>query len=117
MPKKKKKTKVRKKVSKKVKKKTKERKENEKTTPELIIKTKPEWVRNSLASKSRYQENAGHGAIMSGEFLLNAGETLKIIVGQQGASSWANIHVNEWHGGSGGTFVVRSPSTISQVCY
>ena len=56
MPKKKKKTKVRKKTSKKVKKKTKIIKENVKPEPELIIKTRPEWVKSSLATKSKYQD-------------------------------------------------------------
>ena len=55
--KKKKKTKVKKeKTSKKVKKKTKIIKENVKPEPELIIKTRPEWVKSSLATKSKYQD-------------------------------------------------------------
>ena len=59
----KKKTKVRKKIV--VKKKTKVKrkkskknlKQSEKPTPELIIKTKPEWIKSSLANKSKYEKN------------------------------------------------------------
>ena len=76
MPKKKKKTKVRKKVSKKVKKKTKVRKENEKTTPELIIKTRPEWIRNSLASKSKYQEKYSQSIKNNDEFWRKEGKRI-----------------------------------------
>ena len=72
----KKKTKVRKKVSKKVKKKTKVRKENEKTTPELIIKTRPEWVRNSLASKSKYQEKYSQSIKNNDEFWRKEGKRI-----------------------------------------
>ena len=58
--KKKKKTKVRAKTKKKtkVKKNTfnKIKNENGKSIPEVVIKTKPEWIKNSLASKSKYQE-------------------------------------------------------------
>ena len=52
----KKKSKVRKKTSKKVKKRIKAKKENGNTPPEVIIKTKPEWVKTSLANKSKYQQ-------------------------------------------------------------
>ena len=51
----KKKTKV-KKVSKKIKKKAKSKKENGSSPPEIVIKTKPEWVKASLANKSKYQQ-------------------------------------------------------------
>ena len=61
MPIKKKKTKVKKKVAKKTKvkktfKKIQFRKENKSSTPELVIKTKPEWIKSSLVNKSKYQE-------------------------------------------------------------
>ena len=56
-----KKNKVRKKNSKKVKKKTKVRKKNvseinNENSKELIIKTKPQWVKNSLATKTKYRD-------------------------------------------------------------
>ena len=69
--KKKKKTKVKKKVTKKVTKKTRVRKKVAKKTrvrkkivseianensKELIIKTKPQWVKNSLATKAKYKD-------------------------------------------------------------
>ena len=59
--KKKKKTKVKKKVTKKVTKKTEVKKKIitkavKEKSKDLIIKTKPQWVKNSLASKSKYQE-------------------------------------------------------------
>ena len=59
--KKKKKTKVKKRVTKKVTKKTKFKKKIiskvvKENSKELIIKTKPQWVKNSLASKSKYQD-------------------------------------------------------------
>ena len=58
--KKKKKTKVKKKVAKKVTKKTKVKKKiisktGKENSKELVIKIKPQWVKNSLASKSKYQ--------------------------------------------------------------
>ena len=63
MPKKKKKkskvrkkrSKVRKKTSKKIKKRIKAKKENGNTPPEVIFKTKPEWIKSSLANKLQYQ--------------------------------------------------------------
>ena len=60
--KKKKKTKVRKKTSKKVRKKTKVRKKIKikkqitDSSEELIIKTRPEWIKSSLATKNKYQD-------------------------------------------------------------
>ncbi len=44
--------------SKKVKKRIKAKKENGNTPPEVIIKTKPEWVKSSLANKSKYQQKS-----------------------------------------------------------
>ena len=81
MPKKKKKTKVRKKVSKKVKKKTKVRKktskkENGRSMPELVFKTKPEWVRNSLANKSKYQEKYSQSIKNNDEFWRKEGKRI-----------------------------------------
>ena len=60
--KKKKKTKVKKKVTKRVTKKTKVKKKvgskkiaNE-SSKELIIKTRPQWIKSSLATKSKYRD-------------------------------------------------------------
>ena len=53
MPKKKKKkTKAKKKTFKKIK----VNKNNKNSSTELIIKTKPEWIKSSLANKNKYQE-------------------------------------------------------------
>jgi len=49
-------SKVRKRSSKKPKKRIKSKKENGNTPPEVVIKTKPEWVKSSLANKSKYQQ-------------------------------------------------------------
>ena len=57
MPKKRKrKTKVRKKTYKKIKRKTKAKKGNVNSTPEVIIKTKPEWAKQGLTNKAQYQK-------------------------------------------------------------
>jgi hypothetical protein len=45
----------------------------------------------------------GFGASMQGDFVLTAGEVLRILVGQQGLAGGAST------GGGGGSFVVRSP--------
>lgn len=51
----------------------------------------------------------GLGARMYGEFALTAGETIKILVGQQGIGG-NNSQSNHWAGGGGGgTFVTRAP--------
>ena len=60
--KKKKKTKVKKKVSKKVTKKSKAKKKAtskvvKESSKELIIKTKPQWIKSSLATKSNIRIN------------------------------------------------------------
>ena len=52
----KKKTKVKKRTSKRVKKKNKVVKDNGKPEPELIIKTRPEWIKSSLATKNKYED-------------------------------------------------------------
>ncbi|KAI8498637.1 hypothetical protein Bbelb_238390 [Branchiostoma belcheri] len=49
----------------------------------------------------------GRGAVLRGTFNLKQGETLKILVGQEGAENRANRSV----GGGGGTFVTRGDNT------
>lgn len=49
-------------------------------------------------------KNGGYGAKMKGEFQLEKGEILKILVGQKGASNLANVAP-----GGGGTFVIGFP--------
>ena len=53
-PKKRKFLKRKKKLKKKIQKKTKEK--NDSTSSELIFKTKPEWVKSSLANKAQYHK-------------------------------------------------------------
>ncbi|MDA9187101.1 acetate--CoA ligase [Candidatus Pelagibacter sp.] len=79
--KKKKKTKVKKKVAKKVAKKTKVKKKIVKTVTkenlkEFIIKTKPQWVKNSLATKNKYQEKYSKSIKNNDEFWKKEGKRI-----------------------------------------
>ncbi len=79
--KKKKETKVKKKVTKKVIKKTKVKKKVfskvvKENSKELIIKTKPQWVRNSLASKSKYQDKYSKSIKNNDEFWRKEGKRI-----------------------------------------
>jgi acetyl-CoA synthetase len=79
--KKKKKTKVKKKVAKKVTKKTKVKKKIVKTVTkenlkEFIIKTKPHWVKNSLATKNKYQEKYSKSIKNNDEFWRKEGKRI-----------------------------------------
>ena len=79
--KKKKKTKVKKKVAKKVTKKTKVKKKIiskvvKDNSKELIIKTKPQWVKNSLASKSKYQDKYSKSIKNNDEFWRKEGKRI-----------------------------------------
>ena len=76
MPKKKKKTKVRKKTSKKVKKKTTVKKGNKKSISEIVFKTKPEWIKGSLANKSKYQEKYSQSLKNNDEFWKKEGKRI-----------------------------------------
>ena len=75
----KKKTKVRKKASKKVKNKSKIIKENGKPQPELIIKTRPEWVKSSLATKKKYQDKYSQSIKRNDEFWRKEGKRISWI--------------------------------------
>jgi acetyl-CoA synthetase len=79
--KKKKKTKVKKKVAKKVTKKTKVKKKVigkvvKENSKELIIKTKPEWIKNSLATKSKYQDKYTKSIKNNDEFWRKEGKRI-----------------------------------------
>ena len=75
--KKKKKTKVKKKVAKKVTKKTKVKKKVVKeNSKELIIKTKPQWVKRSLATKSKYQDKYSKSIKSNDEFWRKEGKRI-----------------------------------------
>jgi acetyl-CoA synthetase len=71
-----KKSKVRKKTSKKIKKRIKTKKENGSSTPEVIIKTKPEWIRSSLANKSKYQKKYSQSIKNNDEFWKKEGKRI-----------------------------------------
>ena len=79
--KKKKKTKVKKKVAKKVTKKSKVKKKViskviniKESSKELIIKTKPQWIKSSLATKSKYQDKYSKSIKNNDEFWRKEGK-------------------------------------------
>ena len=72
----KKKSKVRKKNSRKVKKRIKAKKENGNTPPEIVIKTKPEWVKSGLANKSKYQQKYSQSIKSNDEFWRKEGKRI-----------------------------------------
>ena len=79
--KKKKKTKVKKKVAKKVTKKSKAKKKAiskviKESSKELIIKTKPQWIKSSLATKSKYQEKYSKSIKNNDEFWRKEGKRI-----------------------------------------
>ena len=79
--KKKKKTKVKKKVAKKVTKKTKAKKKAiskviKESSKELIIKTKPQWIKSSLATKSKYQDKYSKSIKNNDEFWRKEGKRI-----------------------------------------
>ncbi|MDC3334308.1 acetate--CoA ligase [Candidatus Pelagibacter sp.] len=79
--KKKKKTKVKKKVAKKVIKKSKTKKKAiskvvKESSKELIIKTKPQWIKSSLATKSKYQDKYSKSIKNNDEFWRKEGKRI-----------------------------------------
>ena len=65
-----------KKVSKKIKKKAKNKKENGSPPPEVIMKTKPEWVKASLANKSKYQQKYSQSIKSNDDFWRKEGKRI-----------------------------------------
>ena len=74
--KRKKRTKVRRRSSKKIKKRIKAKIENENTPPEVVIKTKPEWIKSSLANKSKYQQKYSQSIKSNDEFWRKEGKRI-----------------------------------------
>jgi len=72
----KKRSKVKKKSLKKVKKRIKEKKESGNTPPEVVIKTKPEWIKSSLANKSKYQQKYSQSIKSNDEFWRKEGKRI-----------------------------------------
>jgi acetyl-CoA synthetase len=76
-----KKTKVKKKVAKRVTKKTKVKKKiiskvAKESSKELIIKTKPQWIKSSLANKSKYQDKYSKSIKNNDEFWRKEGKRI-----------------------------------------
>ncbi len=69
-----KKSKVRKKTSKRVRKKSKKEKKN--LVPEIVIKTKPEWIKSSLANKSKYLQKYSQSIKSNDEFWRKEGKRI-----------------------------------------
>ena len=81
MPIKKKKTKVKKKVTKRVTKKTKVKRKviskvAKESSKELIIKTKPQWIKSSLTNKSKYQDKYSQSIKNNDEFWRKEGKRI-----------------------------------------
>jgi acetyl-CoA synthetase len=79
--KKKKKTKAKKKVIKKVTKKSKAKKKTigkviKESSKELVIKTKPQWIKSSLATKSKYQDKYSKSIKNNDEFWRKEGKRI-----------------------------------------
>ena len=51
-------------------------KQNEKPTPELVIKTKPEWIKSSLANKSKYEQKYSQSIKNNDEFWKKEGKRI-----------------------------------------
>ncbi|MDX2361249.1 MAG: T9SS type A sorting domain-containing protein [Crocinitomicaceae bacterium] len=60
-----------------------------------------------------YGPFGGRGAHMYGEFMLTAGTTIKVLVGQQAGHyfDWPNTGYNNQYGGGGGSFVTDNANT------
>ena len=68
-----------KKVSKKIKRKKKSKKKSKKengSPPEIVIKTKPEWVKASLANKSKYQQKYTQSIKSNDDFWRKEGKRI-----------------------------------------
>ena len=50
--------------------------QNEKPAPELIIKTKPEWIKSSLANKSKYEQKYSQSIKSNDEFWKKEGKRI-----------------------------------------
>ncbi len=70
------KSKIKKKSSKKIKKKIKVQKQEANQVSEVIIKTKPEWIKSSLANKSKYQQKYSQSIKSNDEFWRKEGKRI-----------------------------------------
>ena len=69
-------SKIKKKSSKKIKKKIKIQKQEANQVSEVIIKTKPEWIKSSLANKSKYQQKYSQSIKSNDEFWRKEGKRI-----------------------------------------
>ena len=60
--------------------------------------------------------SGGFGAFMSGDFYLNYGELINVVVGQQGVSPYENSCYSAGGGGGGGSFVYTSETEQLLIC-
>ncbi len=67
---------IKKKSSKKIKRKIKVQKEQPDHVSEIIIKTKPEWIKSSLANKSKYQQKYSQSIKSNDEFWRKEGKRI-----------------------------------------
>ena len=67
------------KVTKKVRNKSKKKKENGTSNPEIIIKTRPEWIKSSLVNKSKYQQKYSQSIKSNDEFWRKEGKRINWI--------------------------------------
>ncbi|ARJ49019.1 acetate--CoA ligase [Candidatus Pelagibacter sp. RS40] len=72
-------SKIKKKSSKKIKKKIKIQKQEANQVSEVIIKTKPEWIKSSLANKSKYQQKYSQSIKSNDEFWRKEGKRISWI--------------------------------------
>jgi len=79
------------------------------TTNGIQLWTVPGTATYSIEAFGAQGGLGGQGARMRGDFSLNEGEVIRILVGQEGASSDA-IHGS----GGGGTFVTKSPHNTNE---
>ena len=56
--------------------KTKFKKSVESVTPQLVIKTKPEWIKNSLATKANYEKKYDQSIKNNDEFWRSEGKRI-----------------------------------------
>ena len=71
------------------------------------------------AGTTKYISDPGHGAIVTAEFFLDAGDELLIIVGQQGYNQHTSNSITDGAGGAsgGGTFIFRKIASITDDRY
>ncbi len=70
------KKKIKKKTSKKLRKKIKSKNQEVDQVSEVIIKTKPEWIKSSLANKSKYQQKYSQSIKSNDEFWRKEGKRI-----------------------------------------